>query len=67
MVGMGVSPWGASPLDGGMKEGSGFYGFSGFNGVGAAHKNIEAPRVFDQQYSRIGIPTEAEEPFSLAV
>ena len=46
MVGMGVSPWGASPLDGGMKEGSEFYGFSGFNGVGAAHKNIEAPRSF---------------------
>ena len=25
---------------------------------GAAHKNIEAPRVFDQRYSRIVIPTE---------
>ena len=30
---------------------------------GAAHKNIEAPRVFDQRHSRIVIPTEAEEFF----
>ena len=29
----------------------------------AAHKNIEAPRVFDQRHSRIVIPTEAEEFF----
>ena len=33
----------------------------------AAHKNIEAPRVFDQRHSRIVIPTEVEESFSLAV
>ena len=45
MVGMGVSPWGASPLDGGMKEGSGFYGVSGFNEVGSPSAGLLSPRA----------------------
>ena len=33
---------------------------------GAAHKNMEAPRILDERYSRIVIPTEVEESFSFA-
>ena len=57
----------------------GVYGGSGFNGGGAAHKNIEAPRSInngdarrsaDKQVSRLGFPdidrlTANDKDFSL--
>ena len=48
-----VSPWGVSPLDCVRKRFSGFYRFYGFNGGGAAHKNIEAPRRFETRETLI--------------
>ena len=41
---LGVSPWGEVPFDYVRKRFSGFNRFRGFNGGGAAHKNMEAPR-----------------------
>ena len=40
----GVSPSGVVPFDYVQKR---FSGFCGFKGVGAAHKNMEAPRRFE--------------------
>ena len=45
--GFSVSPWGVVPLDCLRKRGSRFYRFNRFNGGGAAHKNMEAPRRFE--------------------
>ena len=42
-----VSPWGVPPFDFLRKRGSGFCGFYGFSGKGAAHKKTEAPRKFE--------------------
>ena len=39
-----VSLWGAPSFDYMLKR---FSGFNGFNGGGAAHKNMEAPRSID--------------------
>ena len=39
-----VSLWGAPFFDYMLKR---FSGFNGFNGGGAAHKNMEAPRRFE--------------------
>ena len=43
----GVSPWGAASFDCLRKRFGGFNRFRGFNGGGAAHKNIEAPQSID--------------------
>ena len=42
-----VSSWGVPPFDYVRKRFSGFNRFGGFNGGGAAHKNMEAPRRFE--------------------
>ena len=42
-----VSPWGGAAFDYVRKRFGGFNRFRGFNGGGAAHKNIEAPRSID--------------------
>ena len=42
------------------EEGSGFYGFYGFNRGGAAHKNRKAPRSFEDM-----VFTKDEEPVNL--
>ena len=42
-----VSPSGVVPFDYVRKRGSGFNRFRRFNGGGAAHKNMEAPRSFE--------------------
>ena len=44
---LGVSPWGEVPFDYVRKRFSGFNRFRRFNGGGAAHKNMEAPRRFE--------------------
>ena len=45
--GFGVSPSGVVPFDYVRKRFSGFNMFRRFNGNGAAHKNMEAPRRFE--------------------
>ena len=45
--GFGVSPSGVVPFDYVRKRFSGFNRFRMFNGSGAAHKNMEAPRRFE--------------------
>ena len=45
--GFGVSPSGVVPFDYVQKRFSGFNRFRRFNGGGAAHKNMEAPRRFE--------------------
>ena len=45
--GFGVSPSGVVPFDYVRKRFSGFNRFRRFNGGGAAHKNMEAPRRFE--------------------
>ena len=42
-----VSPWGGAPFDYVRNRFGGFNRFRGFNGGGAAHKNMEAPRSID--------------------
>ena len=39
-----VSPWGVLPFDYMRKRFGGFNRFKGFNGGGAAHNHMEAPR-----------------------
>ena len=46
-MGFRVSPWGVPSFDYVRKRFSGFNRFRRFNGGGAAHKNMEAPRRFE--------------------
>ena len=45
--GLRAGPWGVLPFDCLRKRFSRLNGFRGFNGGGAAHKNIEAPQSFE--------------------
>ena len=47
--GFGVRPRGVLPFDYVRKRFSGFYRFKRFKGVGAAHKNREAPQNLGKQ------------------
>ena len=47
LCGFRVSPSGVLPFDYVRKRFSGFNRFGGFNGGGAAHKNMETPRRFE--------------------
>ena len=47
-LGIRVSPWGIPPFDYVQKRFSGFCGFYGFKGGGAAHNAIEAPQSINR-------------------
>ena len=65
-MGSGLARRACCPFDCVRKRFSGFCRFYGFSGEGAAHKNMEAPRILDKRCPRIVIPTEVEESFSFA-